>query len=717
MYLVRLLFCMFADDTGIFQKKNQFLNYLVNRTHVDGSDLDGRLHKLFEVLDTPEEDRSSVLDEDLTSFPYINGKLFAEKLDTPSFTSEMRNILIDCCELDWSNISPAIFGSLFQSVMEPKERRIFGSHYTSEKNILKLIKPLFLDELWEEFHEVKNNPIKREKFHSKIANLKFLDPACGCGNFLIITYRELRILEIEVLKKIYEDDKGAQQSFDVKKLSWIDVDAFYGIEICEFPARIAEVAMWMMDHLMNNILNKKFGDYYVRLPLKKSANIVIGNALRVDWNSIIPKEELSYILGNPPFAGKNKQTTEQKKDMKLIFNNLRGIGKLDYVTAWYEKTAEYIQDTYIKVAFVSTNSISQGEQVSILWKKLLMEYGIKIHFAYRQFKWQSKGRGMAAVFVVIIGFGCFDIRNKYIFDETQQKVKNINPYLVEGNDIIISPRRKAICDVIKMQFGSMPNDDGNLILTDDEKVSLIDNYPESIKFIKPLIIAKDYLHGINMWCLWLKNSNPKEWKAIPEIRQRVKSIAEKRLESNRDETRNLALTPYLFGEDRQPNSDYIYVPLTTSKNRRYVPLDILPKDYILNNTGSSVKTVDLYYFGVMSSIMHMTWLKYVGGRLKEDYRYAGTIVYNNFPWPENVKSKNVRRTKLKAQKIFEARSLYPDNTLADLYAPELMPVELIRAHLNLDKEVDKCYRSNPFTSERNRIEYLFKLYEKYLEEL
>lgn len=463
VYLVRLLFCLFADDTTIFDK-DIFREYLEDKTNEDGSDLGSHLSHLFQILNTPDEKRLKNLDEHLKRFPYVNGNLFSENLSIASFDSEMRKILIESCYLDWGQISPAIFGSLFQSVMKPDERRNLGAHYTSEKNIMKLIKPLFLDDLYSEFESLKSNRNKLNDFHEKLGKIKFLDPACGCGNFLVVAYRELRILELEVLKELYKHTNSIRSLIlDVSLISKVNVDQVYGIEYEEFPARIASVAMGLIDHQMNMKISEEFGQYFSRLPLKKSANIIHGNALRVDWESFVPKSELSYILGNPPFIGKQLQNLEQKKDMEFIFEKVSGAGVLDYVTAWYIKSAQYIQNTKIKVAFVSTNSISQGEQVGILWNELLNKYNIKIHFAHRTFKWSNEAKANAGVYCVIIGFANFDTDKKLLFEyETVKseaheiKVKNINPYLVNASDTIVLKRTKPICNVPDIVFGNMP---------------------------------------------------------------------------------------------------------------------------------------------------------------------------------------------------------------------------------------------------------------------
>ena len=652
----------------------------------------------------------------MATFPYVNGKLFEEFLPIPSFDSKMREILLECCYLDWSKISPAIFGSLFQSIMDKEHRRNLGAHYTSEANILKLIRPLFLDELYEKFEKVKKNKKQLAEFHKELSTLHFLDPACGSGNFLIIAYRELRILELEILKILYSENV-----LDISSIVWCDVDQFHGIEVEEFPAQIAQVAMWLIDHQMNMMISEHFGQYFVRLPLKKSANIVHANSLQISWEDVISKEKLTYILGNPPFIGKQLQNKEQKDDMVRIFNKVQGAGVLDYVTAWYLKASKYIQGTNIKVAFVSTNSIVQGEQVGILWKELFSNYGIKIHFAHQTFNWSNEAKSNAAVHVVIVGFASFDTTNKKIFEyenikaEAHEKiVKNITPYLVEGDDIVIEKRRKPICDVPNISFGSMPNDGGNFLLTDEEKEELIKQEPLSEKYIKPLLSASEFLNGKNRWCLWLEDLNPNDLKSMSLVKQRVENVKKLREESSREATKKLAEYPTLFGEIRQPKSEYIGIPLNTSGNRIYIPFGYFPKDFISNNTMSVVAKSSLFHFGVLTSIMHMSWIKYICGRIKSDYRYSNELVYNNYPFPKNVSEKQKKAVEEKAQNVLNIRSQFIDCSLADLYDPLSMPPNLKKAHQELDKAVDNCYGSKLFKNDKERIEFLFGLYEEYL---
>ncbi|AKE64471.1 Type II restriction enzyme, methylase subunit YeeA [Microcystis aeruginosa NIES-2549] len=715
VYLVRLLFCLFADDTGIFNQ-GIFWEYIDIHTKEDGSDLAMHIASIFQVLNTPEEKRLKNIDENLTQFPYINGKLFEESLPLAAFDSKMRVMLLEACAFDWGKISPAIFGSMFQAVMNPKERRNLGAHYTSEKNIQKVIKPLFLDDLHREFEKIKGHRNKLLEFHKKIANLYFLDPACGCGNFLIITYRELRDLEILVLQEL---DKTGQLVTDISAIIQVDVNQFAGIEYDEFAVRVAEVAMGLIDHQMNIKVSNTFGQYFVRLPLKKAAKIVNGNALRIDWEEVISKEKLNFILGNPPFVGKQLQNADQKADMNHVLGDIKGAGVLDYVTAWYIKAAEFIQNSLIRCALVSTNSISQGEQVGIIWQELYQKYKIKIHFAHRTFSWSNEAKGNAAVHCVIIGFGLEDIDNKRIFDyadikgePTERKVKNINPYLVEGNDLVILSRRKTISSVPEINFGSMPNDGGHLILLQSEKEELVKNEPDADKWIRRYTGAQEFINGYSRYCLWLADIQPQELKKSKEIYRRVEEVRKVRSESNRKTTQELSKFPTLFGENRQPDTNYLLVPRVSSERRKYIPIGFFSPDYIASDSCLFVANADLSLFGILTSEMHMAWVKYVCGRLKSDYRYSNTIVYNNFPFPENITDKQKQTVETCAQAVLDTRAKYPDSSLADLYDHLTMPPDLLKAHQKLDKAVDLCYRPQLFTSELNRIEYLFELYEK-----
>ena len=716
VYLVRLLFVLFADDTGIFEK-DTFKEFLEQKTNEDGSDLGALLAQFFQVLNTPKEKRLKNLDEHLNQFPYINGKLFEEALPIASFNSKMRENLIEASSLDWGKISPAIFGSLFQSVMNPEERRNLGAHYTSEKNILKLIKPLFLDDLRAEFEKVKSNRKKLADFHKKLSTLKFLDPACGSGNFLIITYRELRLLEIDILRELY---KKGETVLDIAHIIWIDVDQFFGIEYEEFASKVAEVAMWLIDHQMNMRISEEFGHYFARLPLKKSAKIVNGNALRINWEEIVPKSELSFILGNPPFVGSKNQTKEQKEDIKLVFNGLKGLGVLDYVTAWYLKASQLIQGSNIKVAFVSTNSITQGEQVSVLWNELINKFGIEIHFAHKTFNWSNEAKNNAAVHVIIVGFANFSTKSKRLFEyeninkePDEIKVKNISPYLIDANNSVAISRSKPICNVPEVIRGSETTDNGHFMLTEQEKDFLLKTHPQSSSFIRKFQGGGDIINNRTRWCLWLKDTQISEYRNIPLVMDKIKSVKDFRLRSKKLRTRKWADFPTLFSEDRQPTTDFLVIPKVSSERRKYLPIAYLTPDIIINNTVSALANASMYYFGIITSLMHMTWLKVTCGRMKSDYIYSIQIVYNNYPFPQEPSEKAKKNAEEKAQKVLDVRAEFPDSSLADLYDPLTMPPKLVKAHQELDKAVDLCYRPQAFTTEASRIEFLFDLYNEY----
>jgi hypothetical protein len=734
-FLVRVLFCLFADDTGLFEPE-AFTLYIENRTARDGSDLGLHLARLFEVLDTPPENRQQKLEELLAAFPYVNGALFAERLAFADFDRLMRDALLACTRFDWSRISPAIFGSLFQDVMDPKERRQTGGHYTSERDILKVINTLFMDDLRAEFSKARRNKAMLKQFHEKLGRLRFLDPACGCGNFLVIAYRELRLLEIAVLKARFGDEVQGnnvqvQTELNVHELSLVDVDAFYGIEIQEWPARIAEVAMWLMDHQMNTRLSETFGQYFVRLPLRKSAHITLGNALRLDWKTLLPPDQCSFVLGNPPFVGKKEQNAQQKADMDLIWKEVKGSGNLDYVTCWYRKATNYIKDAGIRCAFVSTNSITQGEQVGILWTELFNQGHIKIHFAHRTFQWQSEARGKAHVHVVIIGFAAFDTASKFIYEyhdlkgnPTVVSVSNINPYLLAGGDTTVRTRTTPINGAPPISYGSMMIDkdrengeDSGLILSRESRDALLAECPALKPFIRELCGGEEFLNGTVRWCLWLVDAPPDLLRASPLLRARIETVRAFRAASGRPQTRKLAATPYLFGEIRQPDTRYLLIPKVSSESRRYIPIGFLPPRIIASGSALIVPGASKYDFGILSSGMHNAWMRTVAGRMKSDYQYSNNIVYNNFPWPEHPPAKKKTAIEAKVQAILDARAKYTQSTLADLYDPLCMPADLVRAHAELDRAVDQCYQKQPFTSDRQRVEFLFTLCERYISPL
>ena len=650
VYLVRLLFCLFAEDTGIFQRQ-QFQDYIEQRTFEDGSDLGHHLVTFFHLLNTPSGKRLSNQDEQLNAFPYVNGNLFEEMLPPAAFDSAMRQALLACCALDWSRISPAIFGSLFQSIMDEEARRNLGAHYTSEQNILKLINPLFMDDLRAEFGKVKNNKNKLFEFHKKLRTLAFLDPACGCGNFLVIAYRELRLLELEVLRAAH---KNGQMVIDIHQMIQLDVDQFHGIEIEEFPAQIAQVALWLVDHQMNLLVSQEFGMYFARIPLTSSAKIVHGNALRMDWRNVIAPERLNYIMGNPPFVGRQFQSAEQKAEMLACYQHINKAGIMDYVTAWYCKAVDYIQNTDIRVAFVSTNSITQGEQVAPLWNELRARNKTRIHFAHRTFKWINEAKGKAAVYCVIIGFGAQETKTKRLFEYEdikgephEIKAQNINPYFVDAPDVVVESRRKPLCQVSPMIFGSMPNDGGNLLLSEEEKHELIEQEPQAEKWIKPFLNAEEFLHNKPRYCLWLVNCPPNELRKMPLIMKRVEAVKAHRKSSTRPTTQKLAATPTLFGEIRQPQSEYLLFPGVSSENRHYLPIGYVKPQVICGNANLLIPDADLYQFGILTSVMHNSWMRVVCGRLESRYRYFGEHRLQQLPLAQKPhrKTKTDHRTK------------------------------------------------------------------------
>jgi len=715
LYLVRLLFCLFAEDTGIFERQ-QFRDYIEQRTGEDGSDLAHHISTLFQVLNTPREKRLTNLDEQLAAFPYVNGKLFDEMLPAASFDSAMRQALLDCCALDWSRISPAIFGSLFQSIMDKAARRNLGAHYTSEQNILKLIKPLFLDALWDEFEKIKHNKNKLFEFHKKLRKLNFFDPACGCGNFLVIAYRELRLLELAVLRASRTD---TQSELDVHSLLHLNVDQFFGIEIEEFPAQIAQVALWLMDHQMNLLVSEEFGLYFVRIPLQVSSTIVCGNALTIDWETVVPARHVSYIMGNPPFVGAKFMNDEQRKDVALVFCDIKNAGLLDFVAAWYVKAARMMQGENIACAFVSTNSITQGEQVGVLWSWMLAQ-GMKIFFAHRTFQWNNEARGKAAVHCVIVGFAHFDVSPKWLFEYEdikgvphKIKAQNINPYLVDAPDAVLVNRSKPICAVPSIGIGNKPIDDGNYLFTTEEKAEFLKKEPQAKPYFRRWLGADEFLNGYERWCLWLGECPPNELKKMPEAMKRIEAVKNFRLASKSAPTRKIADTPTRFHVENMPSDEYVLISRVSSERRLYLPIGYIDSKTLTSDSALILVGVKLYHFGILTSLMHNAWMRTVCGRLKNDYRYSAGIVYNNFPWPENPTSKQKQAIETAAQAVLDARAQFPDSSLADLYDPLTMPPVLLKAHQHLDKTVDAAYGKTNFQTEAQRVAFLFELYQKY----
>lgn len=726
IFLTRLLFCFFADDTAIFGSNNQFKK-LVESTREDGRDTGATIAELFQVLNQPHSERQTTLDEQLQAFEYINGSLFEEQTLIPSFNYELRQQLIECNVLDWSYISPAIFGAMFQAVLETQtedsaarkeSRRELGAHYTSERNILRVIYPLFLDGLRAEFDAVKKNKTKLQAFYHKLPTLKFFDPACGCGNFLVIAFRELRRLENEVIGSLFGD---AQRGLlDVSHLCQVNVGQFYGIEIDEAAAHIARVAMWITDHQLNIEAAARFGTTRPTVPLINSPHIACGNALRVDWNDVLQAKLCSYVMGNPPFYGKQWQTKEQKQDMAEVASAVNNYGLLDYVCGWYIKAAEYVQNTSIQIAFVSTNSITQGEQVAVLWGWLLSQ-NIHINFAHRTFKWSNEGKGVAAVHCVIIGFSTVNKPKKLLYEYSngissepiEQIVSKINPYLIDAVSILITKKSNPVSNVPPMSYGSMPNDGGYLILSNEEKEELLKIEPKAVKYIKKFTMGNEFIKNIDRWCIWLKGEDITEISKYPLLYDRINNVKRVRLNSARKATNLLSNTPFLFGEIRQPNSKYIAFPRVSSERRSYVPIGFLEPNVIAGDKVYVIENGTLSLFSILTSSFHMAWLRTVCGRMKSDYSYSNTIAYNNYPFPKIIDSDyKIDELERTALSILDARTLYPNASLAILYDPLTMPTELVKAHEANNKAVDKAYGYKGDDDDASRVAFLFKLYEQ-----
>ena len=722
--IVRLVFCFYAEDAGMFGKKTMFHDYL---TRFSSRDFRRGLLDLFNVLNTPIDQRDPYLDDELSAFPYVNGGMFAENnLEVPQFTDELRESILEhaSSSFDWSEISPTIFGAVFESTLNPETRRSGGMHYTSIENIHKVIDPLFLDALKEELNEIRQikQPAtlkkRAQQFQEKLSRLVFFDPACGSGNFLTETYLSLRRLENEAIKLYVGDTVLLDVGYDLVK---VKISQLYGIEINDFAVSVANAALWIAESQM---LEETMSIVYSNidfLPIKSYSNIVEGNALRLNWEKIIPKNKLSYIIGNPPFLGARLMSSSQKEDMIHVFGKLKGVGNLDYVSAWYRKSAELIQDTSVEVALVSTNSITQGEQVAILWKNLMIDFGIVINFAYLPFVWNSEAKDKAKVHCVIIGFSKNDSYEKKIFDSAGQinKVNNINGYLIDAKNIFVEGRSRVLSSVNEMIFGSMPNDNGYLSnYSDEEKKNIVKKYPKSEKFFKRIYGAQEFINNQVRWAIWLNGVSPSEWRGISPIEEAVNNVRNNRLSSNRESTKKLSAIPYLFGEIRQPDSTYLLVPRVSSETRRYIPMDFMSPDEIASDAVQIIPNATLYDFGILTSNVHMAWMRTVAGRLEMRYRYSAKIVYNNFPWP-TVTEEQKQFIANAAQKILDARALYPDCSLADLYHPNKMPLELIKAHQENDKAVMKAYGMIKKVNGRDKFmnvsETVARLFEMYQE--
>ena len=739
-FLIRLLFCFFADDTLIFEP-NQFEGYLKKYTREDGEDIGGTLNRLFAVLNTPPERRAQNMNTELRAFPYVNGKLFEEQLGEFYFNAELRELLLQCSERDWAKISPEIFGNLFQSVMDNVERRELGAHYTEEGNILKVIDGLFMDNLRERFQTAckVSGKAKRtaaiHELHQEIGRLQFLDPACGCGNFLVVAYRELRKLEDDIIGELFAEG----QLLDISTMLQTHIGQFHGIEIDEYPAQIAKVAMWLTDHQCNLRTAERFGQTRPSIPLTDSAEIINANSLHTEW------PQADYIFGNPPFVGKQYQTPAQKADIQMICGIIKGFGILDYVANWYVKAARIIaQNHNVQAAFVSTNSITQGEQASVLWQYLFKQ-DIEIHFAHRTFQWTSQASGKAAVHCVIVGFRRPEKHSgeKYLFEypdikELPEKhtASNINQYLTDAPSIIINKQRKQICNELPMAFGSMPNDGGNLLLSTAEKQALITAEPLAAQYIRPFFGSEEFLNDKERWCLWFHGISETrlhhDLKQMPQTAQRIESVRQKRSESDRATTKELAATPHLFGEIRQPASgNYLIIPRVSSESRAFIPIGYVDCNTINSDANFMLPNATPYHFGILCSTMHNAFMRAVAGRLESRYRYSNTIVYNNFPFPFAPQSegrpapaaeqKHRAAIEAAAQTVLDARAFYrreaeqeglPPPSLADLYRPDAPFTRLHQAHRALDKAVDAAYGYKGGHDDGSRTAFLFALYQK-----
>lgn len=720
MLCVRLVFCLYAEDAGIFGTHEMFGQYLKK---YPANEVRGKLIELFRVLNTKEEERDEYMDDALAAFPYVNGGLFAdENIEIPRFTDEIVDLLInDASEgFDWSDISPTIFGAVFESTLNPETRRSGGMHYTSIENIHKVIDPLFLDELKMELEKILSIKVKKtkveqlEEYRDKLAGLKFLDPACGSGNFLTQTYIELRRLENRALEAIY----GTQVVMGIYSPIKVKINQLYGIEINDFAVSVAKTALWIAESQMMKETERIIGQNLHFLPLTSNASIVEGNALRIDWESVVPKSKISYIMGNPPFVGKKYQNVLQKADMKYVFGaKAKGIGSLDYVTAWYRKAIDYIQHTKIVTAFVSTNSIVQGEHIPLFWKTLYEQFYINILFAYQSFRWDSEAIDKAAVHCVIIGFSASKVvTHKLLFvsDAIVRVVSNIHPYLIEMPDVFIENRSKPLSDCKPLVYGSFALDDGNYTISENEYKELIAKEDNIKKYIKLFIGSEEFINGKKRYCIWLKNADLREVKNCQFLNERVKNVQEWRRQSKRKETIAAADTPMLFAEIRQPESDYMVIPITSSERRRYIPMGYMTKEVIASNHLLVLPNASLYDFGVLMSNVHMSWMRTVAGRLKSDYNYSSRIVYNNFPWctPTDEQMMEIEKT---AQGILDARTLYPNYNLAYLYDPIYMPPELRKAHQQNDKAVMKAYGFSVKMTESECVAELMKMYQKLTE--
>ena len=723
--LTRLIFCFFGDDTGIFGENVQF-HRLLNATAEDGSDLGPTLAKLFEVLDTAHERRSAKLPQRFADFAYINGQLFAGHCRLPDFDAAQRAVILKCSALNWGSISPAIFGSMFQAVLESGRldarqklaaaRRELGAHYTSERNILRAIGPLFLDELQAELAAAKTSKPRLQALHDRLAGLRLLDPACGCGNFLVVAFQQLRLLEIELVHRLHGDATKSRGLLDMRDLLRVQVDQFYGIEIDAAAAHIARVALWITDHQMNLVASQRLGQARPSVPLTHSATIVEGNALRIDWATVLPPSQCSYVAGNPPFVGKHYRKPEQQRDLVAVLDGEKGAGDLDYVAAWYIKAARYIQRTSIRCAFVSTNSICQGEQVPVLWP-LLFKQGVHIQFAHQAFQWNNEAVGKAAVHCIIIGFALSkpDVYRLFTYsdvrgDEREEILPRINAYLTGGPNVIVTKVTRPVDVRPIMKCGNKPTDDGNFILTPDERMQLLMECPDASMFVRRYIGSDEYLNGVERYCLWLADAMPDQLKKMPAVMRRIDKVRRFREASTAEPTRKAAQTPTKFFFESQPKGRYILIPEVSSEKRIYVPIGFMEPVVISSNKNYLIDEPSFFVAGLLQSAMHMAWMRAVGGRLESRYQYSASMVYNTFPWPEDVEKSRVAIENAE-RAVLAVRSQFANSTLADLYDPLTMPPELRKAHQKLDKAVDAAYGYKGRADDAERVAFLFERYQ------
>jgi len=703
VFLTRLLFCYYAEDTQIFEGENSFTSYVNATTHEDGSDVDTHIAKLFEVLNSQDRDIS----HHLKNFPYVNGGLFRDNLEVPKFTCRSRKLLLECGgELNWSQINPDIFGSMIQAVISDEHRGGNGMHYTSVPNIMKVINPLFLEELHEEYEKLKANPKKLNELHKRLTNIKIFDPACGSGNFLIIAYKELRRLEMKIFK-----------SAGMLNMPSIKLSQFYGIELDDFAHEVAILSLWLTEHQMNMEFTKEFGDCTPTLPLKDGGNIVQGNATRLEWNEVCPKEEGDeiYVLGNPPYLGARYQENFHRDDMQFVLESLKGYKKLDYIACWFYKGIQYIENFNSRFSFVTTNSLCQGEQVVNFWSQIL-DSKTEIDFAYQSFKWQNNAKANAAVIVAIIGMRNKSNKPKYLFaNNIKIEATKINAYLLDTSNIFIKKANQPISNLPNITSANRALDNGYLLLDDSEKNEILEFYPKAMEIIKPVVGAAEFLRGINKWCLWIED---REWglaNSIPPIKDRIDKVREYRLQRKYSGNNNPTNKPHQFLKMKMAKNKVLFIPTVSSERREYIPCGFLSSDTVIIDPNFAIYDPDFYIFGIISSKIHIVWMKTLSGKLKNDYRYSSTLVYNTFPFP---KITNKQKTKIEelVNLILDERELNFPKTMAELYDPNKMPEGLKQAHHNLDIYIEKCYRDKPFQNDEERLEYLFRLYEKMIKE-